>query len=237
MNSNKESYIKSANHKSAAMTSSRKTALAAGILYIITFISIPTLVLYAQVHNPSYILGPGPDTPVLIGVILEWIIALAGIGTAVVLYPVVKKQNEGVAMGFVGTRILEATTIFVGIACLLSVVTLRQAGADSVATSQALVAMYDRMFLIGQSLLPAINALLLGYLLYKSRLVPRVLPILGLIGAPLLIAAQMGVMFGLIERISVITLVATIPIALWEFSLGIWLVAKGFSKNNTLHLD
>ena len=112
--------------------------------------------------------------------------ALAGIGTAVALFPVLKRQNEGVALGFVGSRVLEAGTIFAGVACLLTVVTLRQAGAgaDALVTGHALVAMYDRMFLLGQSFMPAVNALLLGSLLYQSRLVPRVLPLIGLIGAP-----------------------------------------------------
>jgi hypothetical protein len=111
------------------VNSTRKVALVAGVLYLLTFVSIPTLALYGQVHDPNYIVGLGPDTPVLIGAVLEWIVALAGIGTAVALYPVLKKQNEGVALGFVGSRVLEAATIFAGIACLLSVVTLRQSGA------------------------------------------------------------------------------------------------------------
>ena len=135
------------------MSPLRKTALAAGVLYLLTFVSIPTLFLYVSVHDPKYILGPGPDTGVLVGGVLEVIVALAGIGTAVALYPVLKRQNEGVALGFVGSRVLEAATIFAGVACLLSVVTLRQAGAGAGAlvTGQALVALYDRTFLVGQS--------------------------------------------------------------------------------------
>jgi hypothetical protein len=146
---------------------------------------------------------------------------------------VVKRQNEGVALGFVGSRVLEAATIFAGIACLLSVVTLRQsgAGANALATGQALVALYDRMFLVGQSLMPAVNALLLGSLLYRSRLVPRVLPLLGFIGAPLLVAAQAAIVFGLIGRVSPLAAIAALPIALWEFSLGVWLIAKGFNPS------
>ena len=164
------------------MSSTRKTALVAGVLYLLTFISIPTLFLYNAVKSPNFILGAGPDTPVFVGGISEMIVALAGIGTAVVLFPVVKRQNEGVALGLVGARTLEAATIFAGVAILLTVVTLRQtgAGAGALVTSHALVAMYDRTFLIGQSFMPAVNDLLLGYLLYKSRLVPRVLPIIGL---------------------------------------------------------
>ena len=118
--------------KRVPMDSLRKTALVAGLFYLITFISIPTLALYGPVlSDPNYIVGSGPDTPVIIGGILEMIVALAGIGTAVALYPVVKRQNEGVALGFVGSRTLEAATIFAGVVSLLSVVTLRQAGAGA----------------------------------------------------------------------------------------------------------
>src|SRR2546429_3768586 len=132
--------------KRVPMDSLRKTALVAGALYLLTFISIPTLFLYVPVHDPKYIVGPGPDTGVILGGILEMIVALAGIGTAVALYPVVKRQNEGVALGFVGSRVLEAATIFAGVAFLLSVVTLRQggAGADTLGIGQALVTMEDR---------------------------------------------------------------------------------------------
>ena len=215
------------------MTSLRKTALVAGALYLLTFVSIPTLALYRSVHDLKFIIGPGPDTGVFFGGVLEIIVALACIGTAVALYPAVKWQNEGVALGFVGARVLEAATIFAGVACLLSVVTLRQAGAGAGAlvTGQALVALYDRMFLIGQSLMPAVNALLLGSLLYQSRLVPRVLPLLGFIGAVLLVAADIAVLFGLIGQHAPSTALAALPIALWEFSLGVWLIAKGFNPS------
>ena len=169
--------------KRAPMSSLRKTSLVAGVFYLLTFVSIPTLGLYSSVRGPNYILGPGPDTPVILGAILEMIVALAGIGTAVTLYPVLRRQNEGLAMGFVGSRVLEAATIYAGIVSLLSVVTLRQAGAGAgaLATGQALAAQYYWMFLFGQSFIPAVNAVLLGSLLYQSRLVPRALPVLGFI--------------------------------------------------------
>ena len=151
--------------KGVPMDSLRKTALVAGVLYVITFVSIPTLVLYGPVlSDPNYIVGPGPDTAVIIGAILEVIVALAGVGTAVALYPVVKRQNEGVALGFVGSRTLEGAAIVAGVVSLLSLVTLRQAGAgaNAAATGQALVAQYNWFFLLGQSLMPVLNALLLG---------------------------------------------------------------------------
>ena len=216
--------------KRAPMTSLRKTSLTAGILYLITFVSIPTLALYASALAPGYVAGPGPDTPVLIGGVLEIIVALAGIGTALALYPVLRRQNEGVALGFVAARTLEGATIFAGVVALLAVVTLRQAeaGTDALVTGQALVALREWTTLLGQGFIPAMNALLLGSLLYQSRLVPRILPIVGLVGAPLLVASDVGVLFGFWEPVSTVTGLAVIPIALWEFSLGVWLVAKGF---------
>jgi hypothetical protein len=219
--------------KRAPMNSLRKTALVAGVFYLLTFVSIPTLTLYGPVHDPNYVVGPGSNTAVLVGGVLEVIVALAGIGTAVVLYPVVKRQNEAVALGFVSTRVLEAATIFVGVASLLAVVTLRQAGAgpDALVTGQALVALYDRMFLLGQSFIPALNALLLGSLLYRSRLVPRVLPVVGFVGAALLLASDVAVLFGLWDRVSALSAIAALPIALWEFSLGVYLVVKGFKPS------
>jgi hypothetical protein len=218
------------------MTPHRRTALVAGVLYLLTFVSIPTLGLYAAVRDPRYILGPGPDTGVELGAMLEVIVALACIGTAVALYPVVKRQNEGVALGFVGVRVLEAGCIVVGVATLLTVVTLRRtgAGADALATAHALVALYDRIFLLSQSFLPAVNAVLLGSLLYRSRLVPRVLPLVGFVGAPLLVGSDVGILFNLWGPMSTVAALAALPIALWEFSLGVWLVVKGFNPSPIL---
>ena len=220
--------------RQASMDSLRKTALVAGLIYLVTFVSIPTLSLYGPVRNdPNYILGRGPDTAVLIGAVLEVIVALACVGTAVVLYPVVKRQHEGIALGFVGSRVLEAATIFAGVVSLLSVVTLRQAGAgaNALATGQALVAFNNWTFLLGQGFLPVVNALLLGSLLYRSGLVPRIIPLVGLIGAPLLLVSDVGVLFGLWPQVSGVTAIAALPIALWEFSLGVWLVVKGFKPS------
>src|ERR687885_784486 len=218
------------------MSPFRKTALAAGVLYLVTFVSIPTLGLYVPVHDPNYVLGPGPDTGVFIGGILEVIVALAGVGTAVALFPVLKWQNEGAALGFVGSRVLEGAGILAGVACLLSVVTLRQAGAGAGAlvTGQTLAILYDRIFLLSQSLMPAVNDLLLGFVLYQSRLVPRVLPLVAFVGAPLLLASDGAVLFGLVDRTSGATALGALPVALFEFSLGVWLVVKGFQSSPIL---
>ena len=221
--------------KRAPMDKMRRTALTAGVFYLITFVSIPTLALYGPVRNHrDWILGSGSHTPVLVGGFLEVIVALAGIGTAVTLYPVVKRQNEGVALGFVTARVLEAAMIFTGVVSLLSLVTLRQdlggtAGANAAAlvtTGASHVAVYNWTFLLSQSLMPGINALLLGSLLYRSRLVPRIIPAMGLVAGPLLIASVFATLLGGIKLGS--PLFAALPVAAWEFSLGVWLVAKGF---------
>jgi Domain of unknown function (DUF4386) len=226
--------------KRVPMTSLRKTALVAGVFYLITFISIPTLALYGPVKNHrDWILSSGSHTGMLVGGVLEVIVALAGIGTAVTLYPVVKRQNEGVALGFVTARVLEAVMIFTGVVSLLSLVTLRQdLGGATGANTAALVtvgashvAVYKWTFLLSQTLMPGINALLLGSLMYRSRLVPRVIPVLGLIGGPLLIIAVFATLFGQHSSLTGLAGLPVIPVAAWEFSLGVWLVVKGFKPS------
>jgi hypothetical protein len=193
---------------------------------------MPIGFLYRSILNdPNYITGTGSDTAVVIGGILEIIVALAGIGTAAALYPVLKRQNESVALGFLGVRVLEASTIFADVVCLLAIVTLRRAGvgAEALVTGKALVALYG-LFRLGQNLLPAANDILLGSLLYPKRLVPRILPVLGFIGAPLLIANTIVFMFGISSGpLFTLTLLGVIPIALFEFILGVWLTVRGFN--------
>jgi hypothetical protein len=224
-----------ATHGRVPMDSVRKAALVGGALYVITFAtSIPSRILFGPVRNdPNYILGPGADGQVLFAGLLELMLAVACIGTAVALWPVLKRQNEGVALGFVGSRTLEAAIIVSGLMCLLSVVSLRQSGAgpDALATSQALVSAYNWAFLFGPGFMAGVNALLLGSILYRSRLVPRILPVLGLVGAPLLFASDIAVMFGVWEQFSVPAGIATVPIFVWELSLGIYLVVKGFKPS------
>jgi hypothetical protein len=222
------------------MGSLRRTAIIAGGLYLLTFLtSIPTLVLFAPVQDPDYVLGSGPDTGVLWGALLNVLCALAGAGTAVALFPVVRRQNESLAIGFVASRVIEGTMIIVGVASLLSLVTLRQdlggasgaAAAALVTSGTLLVTLHGWTFVLGQSLMPVVNALLLGTLLYRSRLVPRAIPVLGLIGAPLLLASVTATIFGVFDQVSPVAGIAALPIALWEFSLGVWLVVKGFNPS------
>jgi hypothetical protein len=217
----------------------RRTSLAAGILYLITFVSIPTLFLYNPVRdNADFVLGVGSDTAVLWGALSEVVVALAGVGTAVVLFRVAKRQSETAALGFVASRILEAAGILVGVVSLLSLVSLRDvagtAGADPaslVTTGHSLLATYDNAFLLSQSLMPVFNALCLGYVMYRSGLVPRILPIMGLVGAPLLLTSDILIFLGVIDRVSPFAAVAFIPIAVWELSLGIYLTVKGFKPS------
>jgi uncharacterized protein DUF4386 len=219
------------------VTSTRKTALAGGVLYLITFIAILRLVLYGPVLNdPGFIVSSGSNTAPQWAAVIETIVALAGIGTAVALFPVVKRQNEAFALGFIASRIVEAGIIFVGIISLLSIVTLRQnlgaaAGAEAatlVTIGQSLVVIQNWTFLFGQTLMPGVNALLLGYLMYRSGLVPRVIPALGLIGGPLMISSVLGQIIGINEQYSVWSGIALIPIFVWELSLGLYLTFKGF---------
>jgi hypothetical protein len=214
----------------------RKLSLTAGLLYLLTFVSIPTLVLYRPVHEANYIISNGNDNAIITGGLLEMVVALAGIATAVVLYPLLKKQNESLALGLVAARILEAATIFVGIAFLLSIVTLQQGGAgkEALVTGRALVALYDRIFVLGQGFIPAIDDLLLGMLLYQSRLVPRSLSLIGIVGAFALVAGFVATMIGVIDRISPFAFFSAVMVAVFEFSLGIYLVVKGFKKNSPL---
>jgi hypothetical protein len=221
--------------KQVPMDPSRKTALVAGVFYLMTMVSIPILALYNSARtDPNFIISSGTDTAVLVGGVLEVIVALAGIGTAITLFPVVRRQNEGMALGFVAARVLEAGMIYTGVVSLHSLVTLRQPGATGadaaslVTTGESLVATYNWAFLLGQSLTPGLNALLLGTLMYRSGLVPRVLPMLGLIGAPFLIAGVFATLLGLTEQTNPLVLLPAFPIFVWELSLGIYLIVKGF---------
>lgn len=219
------------------MTSLRKTALVGGVFYLITFISsIPAWFLLEPVlSHPDYIVSAGADAQVTFGALLDIVTAFAGIGTAVALYSVVKRQHEGFALGFVTTRLIEAAVILVGVVSLLAVVTLRQAaaaGAEAgslIALGQALVAVHDWTYLFGPGLMPVLNAVMLGTVLYQSRLVPRIIPTLGLIGAPLLLSSTLGTMFGINDSQSAWTGIATMPIFFWELSVGLWMTFKGFN--------
>jgi hypothetical protein len=221
----------------------RGRARTAGILYLITFVSMPTLAVYQPVRQQAnFILGAGRDTGVLWGALSEVVVAIAGVGTAVVLFPIAKRQSETAALGFVTSRVLEAGGILLGVVSVLSMITLRHdlagtSGADRaalVSTGHTLSAVYDNAFLLSQSLAPVVSACCLGYVMYRSGLVPRILPIIGFIGVPLLLAADLAVFFGVVDRTAPINALAALPIAVWEFSIGVYMTFKGFRPTSPL---
>jgi hypothetical protein len=217
----------------------RQTAFLGGLLYVITFAaSIPAAFYFLApvLEDPDYVLGSGSDARVITGGLLEVVTALAGVGAAVALFPVVRRQNRTLALGFVTSRLLEAAIIVVGVVSLLAIVTLRRdfagvpgADTDSLSiTAASLVAVRDFTFHIGPGFMAAVNALLLGSLMYRSGLVPRVIPLMGLIGAPLLLAAKIATVYGVNDDSTLWSLIALAPIFFWELSLGIYLVVRGF---------
>ena len=231
--------------KRPSMSTMRKTALVAGILYLATFLSsIPAVFLQGAVFdNPNFILGgAGSDTLVRFGALLDIVNGLTAIGTAVALYSVVKRQHEGLAIGFVASRVFEAATLFIGIVCVFAIVTLRQtgaAGADPatlVIVQRSFLAIRDWTFVLGTGV-PALNAFLLGTLMYRSGLVPRAIPVLGLIGAPLFTSWIVGYIFGISDGGSAWHAIAVAPIFFWELSLGLWMTFKGFRKEAPLMIE
>ena len=224
--------------KRAQMDRTRKIALAAGVLMLITYItSIPAqlLLYHPLLTDPAkYISGSGADPAVSLGALLEVILVIANVGTAVVLYPVVKRQNAILALGYVTSRVIESVAIMVGIFSVLSVLTLRQdfAGAPGAVTvARSLVAVHDWTFLLGPVVFSGVgNGIVLGYLMYKSGLVPRRMTLLGLIGGPLLIASTVCVLFGVFKAGSAPQVIATIPEFFWELLLGIYTLIWGFRR-------
>lgn len=224
-----------------AMSPLRKTALIAGVAYIATFVfSIPVKFgLWADLlDKPDFVLGAGDSGGVVWGGLFEILTALAGIATAVALYPVARRHGERRALGFVTTRVLEAAMIFVGVLGILAVYTLRQevvgtAGADTAAllsARHALVAIHDWAFLIGPGVMAGLNALLIGSIMYRSGLLPKWIPTLGLVGAPLLLASCTATLFGVWEQLSGPALLLVLPVAIWELSFGVYMTVKGFKE-------
>ena len=224
------------------MTSNRKIALAAGVLFIITFItSIPALYLFEPVlRNPAgYIAGSGADnTRIFVGATLELLLVVANVASAVVLFPILKRQNEMLALGYVTARLVESMFIAIGLVSVLGVVSLQQAGAtgaDVGAIGVALAAIKDWTFLLGPGFIVGLgNGLLLGYLMYRSGLVPRRMAVLGLVGGPLICASGILVLLGVFAEGGAGQGIATAPEFLWELSLGVWLTVKGFNPSPIL---
>ena len=214
---------------------------------VLTFIAIPALPLYDQVLNHTqFIVGGGGDARVQLGALFEMITLIAGIGMAVTLYPVLRRQSESLALGYVTVRVVESCLIAVGIVSLLAVLTLRQdlagaAGTDNaslVLSGRSLVAVHDATFLLGPAFCAAIgNGLILGYLMLRSGLVPRRLAQLGIVGGSLALVTALLVLFGAYDQSALPSFILTLPEAVWELSLGIYLIAKGFRSSPVLYDD
>jgi hypothetical protein len=226
---------------------SRGLARIAGIFMVVTFISIPALLLYDPVLNhTSFVASSGGNGRVYLGALFEILTLIGGIGMAVTLFPVLRRQSESLALGYVTVRVVESCLIAVGIVSLLAVVTLRQdlaggAGTDNaslILSGRSLVAVHDATFLLGPAFCAAIgNGLILGYLMLRSGLVPRRLAQLGLVGGSLALVTALLVLFGAYDQSSAASFFLTVPEAVWELSLGIYLIARGFKASPILYDD
>jgi hypothetical protein len=218
------------------MSSTRKTAVVAGVFFVVAAVAaIAAKLLWIPVlGDADYVLGAGEDSRVLLGVFVEFLTAVAVVGTGVALYPVIRRQHEGMALGYAAGRVLEGATIVVGLAAVLAIVTLRQddaGGADDgalAAAGDSLVALHDAMFLVGPGLIIGINSFVLAYLMYRSGLVPRWIAVLGLVGGPLVLASSTAVLFGAYEQVSAVAGLLAFPVFVWEMSLAAYLIARGF---------
>jgi hypothetical protein len=222
------------------VTLDQKRARVFGVLFLLTFItSIPALALYQPVLDDpvGYIAGAGQNNQIFFAALLELLLIIANIGTAVVIFPIVRRQSEELALGYVTARIIDCTFILVGIVSVLGIVTLQQevAGAGEGSAAYTLAAIKDWTFLLGPGWVVGWgNGLILGYLMYSSGLVPRKMTWLGLVGGPLIILSGTLVMFGVDHPSGSLQGIATIPEFLWELSLGIYCTVKGFRPSSPI---
>ena len=219
------------------MSLDQKRARWFGVLYLLTFItSIPALALYepALRHPVAFVAGSGNVNEIYLGALLELLLLLANIGTAVVIVPIMRRRFEDLAIGYVTARILESTFILVGILAKLGIATLQQqtAGAAEATVAYTLAAIKDWTFILGPGWMVGWgNGLILGYMMYRTQLVPRPWPWLGLIGGPLIIISGTAVMFGGGHPSGALQGFATIPEALWELFLGVYCTIWGFRRD------
>lgn len=220
------------------MAEDQRTARIFGILFIVTFItSIPALALFQPVlDDPAgYIAGGGKDGQVYLGVLLELLLIVANVATAVVLYPIVRRQSEIFSIAYVTARVMESVFIASGILFVLGIVTLRHDDPSASGLAVSLAALKDWTFLLGPGFVVGWgNGLILGYLMYTSRLVPRGMAVLGLIGGPLIILSGIGVLFDVWDAGGTVQAFATIPEFLWELSLGVYCAVKGFKRDSPI---
>lgn len=217
-----------------------------GLMFLVTFATSipPVLTFYAPaLSDPAFILGGGFDVNLSRGAVLEILLIISNIATALTLYPVLKRRFPVLSLGYVAARLTECGFIAVGIIALLALNTLRLQAGDAnpgilVAIGKSLVAIHDWTFRLGPGVVVgAGNGLILGYMMWKSRLVPRFLSIFGLIGGPALLAAGIAVVLGTIDAGSGPQVIATLPEFIWELSLGVWLLVRGFNVPALAALD
>jgi Domain of unknown function (DUF4386) len=220
----------------------QRTARIMGAWFLGTFIAIPAFFFYDPIlGHADYVVGSGDDFRVAVGAVLEILLAIAGIATAVVIFPIVKRVNESVALGYVTSRTVESILILVGVLSLMSIVALRQDRTDTASSgaltdvASGLRAVHDQTALLGPQFCAGLgNGILLGYLMWRSRLLPRPLVLIGLIGGPLALLAGIGVLLGAWGIRSGLPVALTAPEAIWEFSLSIWLLVRGFRPSPIL---
>lgn len=221
----------------------QRTARIMGAWFLGTFVfSIPAYFFYDPILNQAnYVVGSGDDTRISVGALLEILLAISGIATAVVIFPIVKRVNESVALGYIASRTVESILILVGVLSLMSVVALRQDLAEAnssgalVDVGRSLLAVHDQTALLGPQFCAGLgNGILLGYLMWRSRLLPRPMVMIGLVGGPLALLAGVGVLLGAWDRSSGLPVALTAPEAIWEFSLSVWLLARGFRPSPIL---
>ena len=217
----------------------RRTATIVGWLFVLTYVTSITakVALYPPLFDGNYITGPGQDTRVLWGAFSEAILIIASIGTATAMYTVIKQRHPNLAVSFIAARIMESVFIGVGILSVLTVVTLRQDyastdGASSAglsAVGDAFLAMQQWTFNLGPAFVVGVgNGVILGFIMYRTGLVPRRLAVLGLVGGPLIIATGSAAVLGLIEPGGAVQQLSAAPEFFWELGLGIYLIVKGF---------
>jgi hypothetical protein len=219
------------------MTDDQRAARWFGVLFILTFItSIAALALFQSVlDDPAgYISGDGKDSQIYLGAFLDFLLVLANVGTAVALYPIARRQNEYLAIGYVAARIIESVFIAAGVIFVLGVVSLRTDSPDAGDLAVSLAALKDWTFLLGPGMVvPFGNGLILGYVMYRSRLVPRPWPWLGLIGGPLLLIGNVGVLFDMWDQTGLVN-VLVVPEFIWEAFLGIYCAIWGFKRDSPI---
>ena len=225
----------------------RTTAIAAASFFLLTDITaIVGLLLYQPLlTNPKFITSVDANaTQILMGALLEIMLSACIVGTAVVLYPILKKQSQALAMGYVIFRAIEATIILVGVACILTTLSMRSSflalGGDASAyeaIGAAFVALQKWTFLLGPNIILPINATILGYLLFKSRLVPRAISSLYLFDGPILLASSICVLFGLYGQTAPLAIAIAMPALAFEVSFSFWLIVKGFNQSALATLE